>query len=60
MQDYIKVIGDEELPKVPYNLDCTPYRDFHDSKLLRVMLKGMVGTDGKPAQALWSPKKRAA
>ncbi|MBL6749451.1 MAG: hypothetical protein ISP90_02975 [Nevskia sp.] len=31
MQEYIKVIGDESLSKVPENLDLTPYRDFHDT-----------------------------
>jgi hypothetical protein len=37
MQDYIKVIGDEALTRVPDNLDLTPYRDFHDAAELKQM-----------------------
>ena len=37
MQEYIKVIGDENLTKVPDNLDLTPYRDFHDTDELKKM-----------------------
>lgn len=37
MQDYIKVIGDERLTRVPETLDLTPYRDFHDTAELRQM-----------------------
>jgi hypothetical protein len=37
MQQYIKVIGDENLTKVPENLDLTPYRDFHDRDELKKM-----------------------
>jgi len=42
MQEYIKVIGDEQLSKVPDNLDLTPYRDFHDDEELRKMRDGMA------------------
>lgn len=42
MQDYIKVIGDESLAKVPENLDITPYRDFHDKEEIRQMRANMV------------------
>jgi hypothetical protein len=42
MQDYIKVIGDEALSKVPDNLDLTPYRDFHDTAELKKMRAGMA------------------
>ena len=42
MQDYIKVIGDEQLSRVPDNLDLTPYRDFHDEEELSRMRKGMA------------------
>ncbi len=41
MQDYIKVIGDEDLTRVPDNLDLTPYRDFHDTDELKKMRAGM-------------------
>jgi len=42
MQEYIKVIGDEQLSKVPDNLDLTPYRDFHDKEELKRMRAGMA------------------
>jgi hypothetical protein len=42
MQDYIKVIGDERLTRIPETLDLTPYRDFHDTDELRKMRKHMV------------------
>lgn len=42
MQDYIKVIGDERLTRIPDNLDLTPYRDFHDKDELRKMRKHTV------------------
>lgn len=42
MQEYIKVIGDEELSRVPDNLDLTPYRDFHDKEELDRMRLGTV------------------
>jgi len=42
MQDYIKVIGDERLTKVPETLDLTPYKDFHDKEELREMRKNFA------------------
>ena len=42
MQEYIKVIGDEQLSRVPDNLDITPYRDFHDEEELAKMRSGMT------------------
>jgi hypothetical protein len=37
MQRYVKKFGDERLTKVPANLDTKPYRDEHDTDLLRRM-----------------------
>jgi len=42
MEDYIKVIGDEALSKVPDNLDLTPYVDFHDTAELKQMRANTV------------------
>src|SRR5246127_4150936 len=42
MQDYIKVIGDEDLTRVPDTLDLTPYKDFHDVEELKKMKAGMA------------------
>lgn len=42
MQEFIKVIGDEDLTQVPDTLDLTPYRDFHDKAELKKMRAGMV------------------
>jgi hypothetical protein len=42
MQDYIKVIGDERLTKVPETLDLTPYQDFHDTAEIREMRKNFA------------------
>ncbi len=42
MQEYIKVVGDEQLSKVPDNLDLTPYVDFHDTEELKKMRAGMA------------------
>jgi hypothetical protein len=42
MQEFIKVIGDESLTKVPQNLDLTPYRDFHDNEELKKMRASMA------------------
>jgi hypothetical protein len=42
MQEYIKVIGDEELSRVPDNLDLTPYRDFHDTDEMKKMRANMA------------------
>jgi hypothetical protein len=35
MQKYVKKFGDERLTKVPVDLDTKPYRDEHDTDLLR-------------------------
>src|SRR5215475_2733484 len=37
MQKYVKEIGDERLTKIPADLDEKPYRDEHDTDLLRRM-----------------------
>ncbi|MCX5662330.1 MAG: hypothetical protein NTW19_21835 [Planctomycetota bacterium] len=37
MQKFIKEAGDEELTKLPKDLDIKPYRDEHDSDLLKRM-----------------------
>jgi len=37
MQKYVKQIGDERLTKVPADLDQKPYRDEHDTDLLKRM-----------------------
>lgn len=42
MQEYIKVIGDEKLTKVPDSLDITPYVDFHDKAEITQMRAEMV------------------
>ena len=42
MQDYIKVIGDERLTKVPETLDLTPYKDFHDTEELKKMRRNFA------------------
>ena len=53
MEDYIKVIGDEKLGKVPDNLDLTPYVDFHDTAELKQMRANMApGPINKPRHAI--------
>src|SRR5260370_3138751 len=37
MQKHVKTIGDERLTEVPADLDEKPYRDEHDTDLLRRM-----------------------
>jgi hypothetical protein len=37
MQKYVKKFGDERLTKVPIDLDIKPYRDEHDTDLLKRM-----------------------
>ncbi len=37
MQKYVKRMGDERLTRVPADLDTKPYRDEHDTDLLRRM-----------------------
>jgi len=59
MQDYIKVIGDERLTKVPDTLDLTPYKDFHDTAELKKMRAHTVPMKMKPAKKL-SPHIPAA
>jgi hypothetical protein len=39
MQKYVKKFGDERLTKVPTDLDTKPYRDEHDTDLLKRMAK---------------------
>src|SRR5215475_7803822 len=39
MQKYVKHIGDERLTKVPADLDLKPYRDEHDTDLVKRMLE---------------------
>ena len=39
MQKYVKKFGDERLTRVPVDLDTKPYRDEHDTDLLRRMEK---------------------
>ena len=49
METYIKVIGDENLSKVPDTLDLTPYVDFHDAAELKQMRANMVpGPKARP------------
>jgi hypothetical protein len=55
MQQYIKVIGDEDLSRVPDTLDLTPYRDFHDVEELKKMRANMVPLAAAPPKLL-SPR----
>lgn len=41
MRDYIKEAGDEKLRRLPLDLDVKPYRDEHDTQLLKRMLVKM-------------------
>lgn len=41
MQKYVKGVGDEQLRKVPKDLDLKPYRDYHDWDLLERMEKAI-------------------
>jgi hypothetical protein len=43
MMKYVKVMGDENLKKLPADLDLKPYRDEHDYDLMRRM-KGAIET----------------
>jgi hypothetical protein len=45
MQQFVQRIGDERLTKVPKDLDLKPYRDEHDSDLLRRMLRSVHAGD---------------
>lgn len=42
MRKYVKRIGDERLTRVPADLDLKPYRDEHDSDLVRRMLAAIA------------------
>jgi hypothetical protein len=42
MEEYIKIIGDELLSRVPDTLDLTPYVDFHDTAELKQMRANMA------------------
>jgi len=42
MQKYVKHIGDERLSKVPADLDLKPYRDEHDTDLIKRMRKALT------------------
>ena len=48
MQKYVKRIGDERLTKVPADLDLKPYRDEHDTDLVKRMLE-CIEKEGAPA-----------
>jgi len=41
MQANVKHIGDERLSKVPADLDLKPYRDEHDTELLKRMAQAI-------------------
>ena len=45
MQKYVKRAGDERLTKVPADLDTKPYRDEHDTDLLRRMMSAVERGD---------------
>jgi hypothetical protein len=47
MQKYVKRIGDERLKKVPDDLDLKPYRDEHDTDLLRRMTRSLAKGAGR-------------
>jgi hypothetical protein len=47
MQKYVKRIGDERLKKVPDDLDLKPYRDEHDTDLLRRMMRSLAKGAGR-------------
>ncbi len=46
MQKYVKRIGDEQLTKVPADLDLKPYRDEHDYDLVQRMLASIARGQG--------------
>ena len=52
MQKYVKGIGDERLTQVPADLDEKPYRDEHDTDLLRRMNAAIDKTHVKPDAAI--------
>jgi hypothetical protein len=46
MQKYVKRIGDEQLTKVPADLDLKPYRDEHDYDLVQRRLASIARGQG--------------
>lgn len=64
MQKYVKTIGDERLTKVPADLDTKPYRDEHDTDLLKRMLaciaRGHVPAGRRPAELRRDVRQRLA
>jgi hypothetical protein len=51
MQKYVKRAGDERLTKVPADLDTKPYRDEHDTDLLRRMMAAVERGHVPPARS---------
>ena len=51
MQKYVKRAGDERLTKVPADLDTKPYRDEHDTDLLRRMMLAVERGHVPPARS---------
>ena len=47
MQKYVKRVSDERLKKVPDDLDLKPYRDEHDTDLLRRMMRSLAKGAGR-------------
>jgi hypothetical protein len=50
MQKYVKRAGDERLTKIPADLDTKPYRDEHDTDLLRRMMLAVERGHVPPAR----------
>src|SRR6266540_4175659 len=48
MQKYVRRLGDERLTRVPADLDTKPYRDEHDTDLLRRMAAAIERGDVPP------------
>ena len=59
MQRFVKTMGDERLTKLPRDLDLKPYRDEHDTDLLRRMAKA-AADPGHPANAEAALRRRLA
>jgi hypothetical protein len=51
MQKFVKRAGDERLTKVPADLDTKPYRDEHDTDLLRRMMLAVERGHLPPARS---------
>ena len=61
MQKYIKRAGDERLTRVPKDLDTKPYRDEHDSDLLRRLEVAISAGEGPPhRKALKTVRRKSA